>query len=116
MRDRGLKGEALAISYLKKKGYKILEKNYRTKFGEIDIIASKDDVVVFIEVKTRSTDAFGAPEESVTTEKQERIKKAALYYLKNLRTIPALRFDVISILYPVKLKQEPQIEHIEHAF
>lgn len=112
MRDRGLKGEALAISYLKRKGYKILEKNYRTKFGEIDVIASKDDVVVFIEVKTRTTEAFGAPEESVTRQKQERIKKAALYYLKHLKTIPALRFDVISI----ELKPEPQIEHIEYAF
>lgn len=112
MRDRGLKGEALAISYLKKKGYKILEKNYRTKFGEIDIIASKDGVVVFIEVKTRSTDAFGAPEESVTRDKQERIKKIALYYLKDLKNLPALRFDVISI----ELKPEPQIEHIEYAF
>lgn len=126
MPDRGLKpgsqknhrifwgrsGEALAISYLKKKGYKILEKNYRTKFGEIDIIASKDDMVVFIEVKTRNTDNYGAPEESVTREKQERIKKAALYYLKNLKNIPALRFDVISI----ELKQEPRIEHIEYAF
>lgn len=112
MRDRGLKGEALAINYLKKKGYKILERNYRTKFGEVDIIASKDGVIVFIEVKTRSTDAFGAPEEAVTSQKQERVKKTALYYLKHLRTIPPLRFDVIS----VELKEKPQIVHIEHAF
>lgn len=108
----GRSGEALAISYLKKKGYKILEKNYRTRFGEIDVIASKEDVLVFIEVKTRNTDVFGAPEESVTVEKQERIKKASLCYLKKFKTIPSVRFDVISI----ELKPEPQIEHIEYAF
>lgn len=126
MRDKGLKlvspknhkifwgmsGEALAINYLKKKGYRILKKNYRTRFGEIDIIACKDDVVVFIEVKTRNTDAFGAPEESVTKQKQERIKKAALCYLKKFKTIPSVRFDVISI----ELKTEPDIRHIEYAF
>ncbi len=112
MRDSGLKGEAIAINYLKKKGYKILQRNYRTKFGEIDVIASKDDVMVFIEVKTRSTDLFGAPEDAVTRQKQERIKKAALYYLKDFKTIPPLRFDVISI----ELKPEPRIEHIEYAF
>ncbi|MCX7793798.1 MAG: YraN family protein [Thermodesulfovibrionales bacterium] len=112
MRDRGIKGENLAINYLKKKGYKILERNYRTRAGEIDIIASKDGMVVFVEVKTRSTDLFGAPEESVTKEKQERLKKAALYYLKDLKNMPPLRFDVISI----ELKPEPTIVHIEYAF
>ena len=114
MRATGLKGEGIAIKFLKKQGYKILEKNYRTPFGEIDIIALRDGVVVFVEVKARNTDLFGFPEEAVTRQKQERIKRSALCYLKNLKEVPPVRFDVISIdlgKYP-----EPLVEHIEYAF
>ncbi len=112
MRITGLKGEDLAVNYLKKKGYRILEKNYRTPLGEIDIIAEKKGTVVFVEVKTRTSDAFGLPEEAVTRQKQERIKKVALLYLKGLNRVPPVRFDVLSI----ELKPEPVIQHIEYAF
>jgi putative endonuclease len=112
MRITGLKGEDLAVNYLKKKGYRILEKNFRTQLGEIDIIAEQNGTIVFVEVKTRTTDAFGLPEEAVTWQKQERIKKVALLYLKGLKRVPPVRFDVLSI----ELKPEPVIEHIEYAF
>ncbi len=114
MRDTGLRGEAIATKYLRKKGYRILERNYRTPFGEIDIIAEDRGTLVFIEVKTRKADLFGLPEESVTIKKRERIKKAALHYLKDLKKVPPVRFDVLSIL--TSPLSEVLIEHIEYAF
>lgn len=114
MRETGLEGEDIAIRFLKKEGYKILEKNYRTPFGEIDIIASKNGVVVFIEVKARNRDLFGSPKEAVTVKKQERIKRSALYYLKGLKDMPPVRFDVISI--DMGKNPGPFVEHIEYAF
>jgi len=106
----GRLGERTAVKYLKEKGYKILEKNYKTHVGEIDIIAEKDGVVVFVEVKTRSNGSFGTPAEAVGYRKQEKYKKvAAEYLLKKKRTENECRFDVFGI-------ENGEIEHIENAF
>jgi putative endonuclease len=94
----GREGEDRAAAYLSRQGYRVVERNYRTKSGEIDLIALDRDVLVFVEVKTRSTDAFGAPELAVTPQKQQRMVKAALGYLKQkaLHQMPC-RFDVVAI-------------------
>ena len=107
---QGSIGEIDAIELLKKNGYKILETNYKTKFGEIDIIALEKGIIVFIEVKRRSTLMYGRPIEAVDYYKQRKIKKVAEFYLiKNKRLENDVRFDVIEIL-------DKQIEHIKNAF
>lgn len=97
-REVGKKGEELALLFLKEKGYLILEENFRSPFGEIDIIAMDRRSYVFIEVKMRKSQQFGSPLESVTAKKQQRIIRTALFYLKKkgLRDVP-IRFDVVSI-------------------
>src|SRR5512135_2759967 len=107
-KELGKKGEEVALRFLKKKGYRILEKNYVCKLGEIDIIAKEKDTLAFIEVKTRTSTLFGPPELSVTPFKQMQLSKAALYFLKEKRLDDVkARFDVVSILL------EPQGEKIE---
>ncbi len=111
----GQQGEKLAVQYLKKKGYKILGRNYRKRFGEIDIIAKDGTFLVFVEVKTRTTTTKGSPHSSVTFKKQQQISRVALEYLssKNLLNHDA-RFDVISIL--IETKDDPHIELLQNAF
>ena len=107
-------GEEKASKYLSAKGYKILENNYRLKFGEIDIIAGKDDLIVFIEVKTRSNIDYGFPQAAVTTTKQEKIKKTAQFFLHESNYHDyQIRFDVISILYQ---NEVIKIEHLKNCF
>ena len=102
-------GEKLAGEYLKKTGYKIICRNYKTKMGEIDIIAMDKNVLVFVEVKQRKSAHFGAPREFVGYEKQRKIKNTAkLYILKNKYT-GDLRFDVVEVL-------NGEINHIKNAF
>ena len=98
-RDQGQRGEDIAWEYLKKRGYKILERNYRCRYGEIDLVAKDGETIVFVEVKSRRSAAFGEPEESVGPAKQKKISTVALCYLeeKHLHDRPA-RFDVVSIL------------------
>lgn len=106
----GKKGEILAEKYLIKNNYKILEVNYSTKIGEIDIIAKKDDVIVFVEVKLRNSTKFGFPREAVTPTKQRHIIRVATSYLQKKSLLESkVRFDVIEIL-------NGQITHIENAF
>ena len=95
----GKKGEAFAVKYLKKKGYKIKETNYLTPLGEIDIIATEGGTIVFVEVKTRSDMSFGFPFEAVNRRKQAQIIKSAHYYMleKKIKEKP-LRIDVVSIV------------------
>lgn len=107
--ESGKEGEKLALDYLLAKGYKILEKNFRTPFGEIDIIAKDKDFIVIIEVKRRLSDKFGKPELSVNYSKQQKLKKLALYYISTLKKEYPVRFDVIAI-------NDKKIEHIENAF
>ncbi len=91
-------GEDFATDLLKSKGYKIIDRNFRTKFGEIDIIALDGDVLVFVEVKTRHSRKYGKPEEAVTPRKIFRIRKAGEYYLLTHKNMPKkLRIDVVAI-------------------
>ena len=106
----GRAGEKRAIDFIKKKGFKILETNYKTVFGEIDIIAEEKGVFVLIEVKTRSSDNYGNPCEAVDKRKQEKYYKTATYYLQKAKKIDAeCRFDVIEI-------ENGEINHIFNAF
>ena len=91
-------GEKKAVEYLKKQGYKILDKNFKTHVGEIDIIAIDKDVICFVEVKTRSGDRFGQPSEAVNRKKQEKYFKVAEEYLlfKGI-TDRDCRFDVVEV-------------------
>ena len=96
---KGVAGEDLAVRYLSKHKYTILERNFRCKFGEIDIIALNEDFIVFIEVKSRSDDKFGLPREAVSPYKQQRILRAAQYWLyTNKISGKPVRFDVVEIL------------------
>ena len=95
----GQRGEDLAASYLKKKGYKIIHRNFKTMIGEIDIIARDGDDLVFIEVKTRESLEYGHPFESVNKNKRRKIANVAMLYLKRLKDIPPCRFDVVSVYY-----------------
>lgn len=112
--DLGETGEDLAASALKKQGYKILARNYRTPLGEIDLIARHQKALVFIEVKTRTSDRFGAGRDAVHHGKQARLRKLADYYLKQKRLGEVeVRFDVVGILWQ---EDKPQIEVIKGAF
>ena len=93
-------GEKAAEDYLVEMDYLILERNYRLKFGEIDIIAAKDGGLVFVEVKTRKSNLFGEPSEYVDRKKQERVKKAAMVYADVENN--DMRFDVIEVFYEEK--------------
>lgn len=107
-------GEEAAALYLAAQGYSIVARNLRTRVGEIDIIAQRAQTIVFVEVKTRRSIAYGTPQEAVGPRKQRQIIRAAQWYLsdaQNRRLQP--RFDVIAILY---LPSGPQIEHIVNAF
>ena len=113
--DIGKKGEEEAVSYLKSKNYKILEQNFHTRWGEVDIIASKDNKLSFIEVKTRLSDKFGKPYESFTFSKKNRLRRPVQYFLlkkdyKNYR----LSLDVISILFNEDLTIR-NLKHFENA-
>jgi putative endonuclease len=110
----GQEGESIAVGYLKKSGYKILEQNYRNKLGEIDIVAKDRDTLVFVEVKTRSSDQYGHPKWAVTPRKQRKISMVALYYLKeNRQSHRKARFDVVTIL---DRQKKPVVEIIKNAF
>ena len=112
--DVGKKGESAAVRHLKKQGYKIIEQNYRTKAGEIDIIAREKKTLVFVEVKTRRSTAYGSPKWAVTPKKQKAISMAALYYLKMTdQTQADARFDVVSIIFQ---GEDTRIELVRNAF
>lgn len=120
----GQRGEELAVRYLLDAGYRIIERNYRNRYGEIDIIAQEcsrsafftiSKVLVFVEVKTRKNDRFSHPAEAVTARKQLQISRVALEYLsQNNLTESDARFDVVAILFPDN--GTPRIELIRNAF
>jgi putative endonuclease len=114
-RDVGILGEKLAKDFLKRKGYRIIETNYRSPEGEIDIIARHDDFLVFIEVRAKTSLEFGSPEESITPAKMQRIKTAAAYYHQTHDNLPSLwRIDFVAI--ELNPKGKPlRIELIENA-
>ncbi len=109
----GKKGEQLAIDYLTQKGYTILASRWKYKHKEIDIIATHNDTLVIIEVKTRKTASFGTPLEAVNTKKQQFLAEAAEAFIENYRNFSEIRFDIIAIVFD---KQKETIEHIENAF
>lgn len=107
-------GEDAAVAYLSSHGYKIIARNHRTPVGEIDIIAHYAKILVFTEVKTRRSLAYGAPQDAVGPRKQRQIIRSAQWYLSTVQHRGMQpRFDVIAILY---LPDGPKIEHIVDAF
>jgi uncharacterized protein (TIGR00252 family) len=113
-RQLGNHGEDLAAAALKQQGYKILERNYVTPLGEIDLVARQGEMVVVVEVKTRKTTRFGSPQEAVSSTKQQRLRRLADYYLKDKRLSGAtVRFDVVGI---IMVDDEPKVEIIRNAF
>jgi putative endonuclease len=113
-RELGERGEELAVRYLIKKKYRILARNWRDRGGEIDIIARDRGTLVFVEVKTRASDSFAQPVESVGYHKQDKLRHLAERYIarQDLADCQA-RFDVISI---VDQGGKPRVEHLENAF
>lgn len=111
-RKFGDAGEDLACRYLQKQGYEILERNkHYSRFCELDIIAKHKNTTVFIEVKTRKTNAFGTPSEAITKTKYENIKKGVQFYLSENK-VKDYRIDVIAIT----IKPEIQIEHLKNIY
>jgi putative endonuclease len=110
----GKEGERVAERFLQRKGYKLVERNYRCPLGELDLIVLDRRVVVFVEVKTRTGHGFGSPLEAVEFRKQRKMIQAAQFFLaeKRLQHRDA-RFDVVGVSWPGR---EPVVEHIENAF
>jgi len=97
-KDTGNQGELIAQNYLKKHGYNIIEKNFRSRFGEIDIIAKQNDTLVFVEVRTKKSRSFGIPEESITATKARHLMHTAYYYRQNHKKLPeSWRIDFLAI-------------------
>ncbi len=113
----GAWGEALAAQYLQKKRYRVVAVGYRCRFGEIDLIVKDRKNLVFVEVKTRKSDAFARGREYVGKTKQDKIRATASMYLSQNPTKLQPRFDVIEIYAPQGVEtEEPVIEHLEDAF
>ncbi|MDV7352442.1 YraN family protein [Rhodococcus sp. NPDC019627] len=111
----GAHGEDLAARYLTDAGMEIVDRNWRSRYGEVDLIAAEGDWLVFVEVKTRRGLGFGSPAEAVTFSKQRRIRLLAVEWLRDSgRHWSRVRFDVVAIM--VNRAGEPQIEHVRDAF
>ena len=111
--EKGKAGEDLAAQFLIEKGYQILARNYRFKRSEIDLIAQKDNCLVFVEVKLRTTDAFGYPEEFVNEKKAAKIMEGADQYIYELKWKGNIRFDIVAIR---QIKDQTELVQIEDAF
>lgn len=109
----GIEGEDMAANYLSSSGYVILERRFRIHSIEIDIIASKGKELVFVEVKTRSSDFFASPESAVNVKKQKRMILAADYYVRERGIDAEIRFDIVSV---VRNRDTEHISHIKNAF
>lgn len=118
-RSVGERGEDLAMRYLAGKGYSLVERNYRTRRGEVDLVVRRENVLVFVEVKLRRGSSFGDPLEAVTPRKQGRLRLAAEEYLAELAEevllgLDEIRFDVVGIR--VRGGGLPEFRHVENAF
>jgi putative endonuclease len=111
--ELGKKGEKLAIDFLIKNGYQILEKNYRYLKAEVDIIAQKENILAIVEVKTRSTDYFGDPQDFVNPKKIKLLLSAIDYYVIEKDLDVEVRFDIIAIIYK---DNKTEITHLKDAF
>mgnify|MGYP000475768681 FL=1 len=113
----GREGESAALRFLKKKGYRILEKNFRSKVGEIDIIAEQDGEIVFVEVKARADHEFGHPLNALTPAKQKKIIQTAQSFLSRKRiSDKPMRFDVVALTSDAEGPDSWQIELLQNAF
>ena len=115
-RSLGQFGEEQAARYLRRRFYTILERNYRCRFGEIDLIAKRAGVLAFVEVKLRRDDQHGEAREFVTARKQQRVMAAAQLWLSQHETSLQPRFDVIEVYAPQGEEGPVQLNHIENAF
>ncbi len=106
----GKRGEALAKEYLQKKGYKILEQNYRTRYAEIDLVAKQKDVLVFVEVRTKIGEQFGSPEETLNRWKLQRVKRNATAYAAHVKWRKLYRVDAVCIV----LDENRRVLRLEH--
>jgi putative endonuclease len=111
--ELGAKGEETAVAYLQAKGHDIVQRNYRYQKAEVDIISCYQGMIVFTEVKTRSTDKFGYPEASVSEKKKALLREAMDFYLSENNIIEEARFDIISIVIS---GEALDVHHIEDAF
>jgi putative endonuclease len=110
----GKRGEDIACAYLKRRGYRIVERNYKCPLGELDIMARDGDAIVFVEVKSRKSEEFGDPQLAVGLEKQKKVSRMSLTYLKEKHLYPCnARFDVVAIKM---LPDGITIELIQNAF
>ncbi len=112
-RTKGVQGEEVAAAYLESKGFKILKKNYFSGRYEIDIIAENDTHIVFVEVKTRTSKAYGEPWEAVNRQKQRKICFGADNYIRQTQTLKEPRFDIISVVHS---GGKSDVLHLENAF
>ncbi|MDR0422828.1 MAG: YraN family protein [Proteiniphilum sp.] len=111
--ELGKKGEAFAAVSLEKKGHRILERNWSYSGYEIDIVSEHEESIVFVEVKTRTSAAWGLPGEAVGERRMRRMIHAADHYLRENRIDKPARFDIVSLLWN---KRQPELEHLEDAF
>jgi putative endonuclease len=112
----GDRGEEAAARYLKRQGYRIVERGHDSRLGELDIIAVDGRTVVFVEVKTRASSDAGRPADAIDANKQRRMTQSALAYLKSKRLLEnAARFDVVAVTWSADAKR-PDIEHFQNAF
>ena len=110
----GNKGEKIAADFLKKNGYRIIDKNFRCPLGEIDIVAREKDAIVFVEVKTRKSSELGYPEQAVGIKKQKKMSQLALWFMQKKKIIDAsARFDVVAI---TMLSSGDEIKLFKNAF
>lgn len=112
--EKGKRGELAAVDYLIELGYSILHQNYRASHAEIDIIATFNNIIVFVEVKTRKNNSFGEPENFVDAKKQKYLAFASSIFLEQIRHEGEIRFDIISIIMPADEVKE--LKHIKDAF
>lgn len=112
----GTRGEAAAARYLRRKGYRIVARQVRNGLGELDLVAIDRRVVVFVEVKTRRSDIAGHPAEAIDTDKQRRLTRASLEFLRTHHLLDqSARFDVVAVRWPPDARR-PVIEHLINAF
>jgi putative endonuclease len=110
----GRRGERVAVEHLRSLGYRILARNFHTRYGELDIVAQDGDTVVFVEVKTRRGRTFGSPEEGVTRRKRDNLCRAALAYLQEHDLVESpCRFDMVGVR---PSRKEPDIVHVPGAW
>jgi len=112
----GQRGEKAAAHYLRRQGYRVLARNVRSKLGELDLVALDGRTIVFVEVKTRVHHEAGLPAEAIDSDKQRRLTRLALHYLRRHRLLEqSTRFDVVAVTWP-QSSQRPSIKHYRNAF